>query len=202
MKCKDEDLNAKLHNNRASAHYHLGKVSFRFISRIVSIASSTVSTTELEDNGPVILFCYSALCCLFCVETFYILTHNICTQYPRLKEDSARSYLRVRERLRYELLKAVCPETSLSNSKLLLIFQNVAFLPGRPQPFRPESPLPLPQSLHLLMYVDVWPKMSSTSSSFSGNYHDCLGNIKAATALQPFYLKAIIRGENKRNLKI
>ena len=27
-KCKDEDLNAKLYNNRASAHYHLGKVSF------------------------------------------------------------------------------------------------------------------------------------------------------------------------------
>ena len=25
MKCKDEDLNAKLYNNRASAHYHLGK---------------------------------------------------------------------------------------------------------------------------------------------------------------------------------
>ena len=28
VKCKDEDLNAKLYNNRASAHYHLGKVSF------------------------------------------------------------------------------------------------------------------------------------------------------------------------------
>ena len=27
-KCKDEDLNAKLYNNRASAHYHLSKVSF------------------------------------------------------------------------------------------------------------------------------------------------------------------------------
>ena len=26
VKCQDEDLNAKLHNNRASAHYHLGKV--------------------------------------------------------------------------------------------------------------------------------------------------------------------------------
>ena len=25
VKCKDEDLNAKLYNNRASAHYHLGK---------------------------------------------------------------------------------------------------------------------------------------------------------------------------------
>ena len=28
VKCKDEDLNSKLYNNRASAHYHLGKVSF------------------------------------------------------------------------------------------------------------------------------------------------------------------------------
>ena len=28
VKCKDEDLNAKLYNNRATAHYHLGKVSF------------------------------------------------------------------------------------------------------------------------------------------------------------------------------
>ena len=28
VKCKDEDLNAKLYNNRASAHYHLGKVTF------------------------------------------------------------------------------------------------------------------------------------------------------------------------------
>ena len=28
VKCKDEDLNAKLYNKRASAHYHLGKVSF------------------------------------------------------------------------------------------------------------------------------------------------------------------------------
>ena len=28
VKCNDEDLNAKLYNNRASAHYHLGKVSF------------------------------------------------------------------------------------------------------------------------------------------------------------------------------
>ena len=28
VKCKDEDLNAKLYNNRASAHFHLGKVSF------------------------------------------------------------------------------------------------------------------------------------------------------------------------------
>ena len=28
VKCKDEDLNAKLYNNRASAHFRLGKVSF------------------------------------------------------------------------------------------------------------------------------------------------------------------------------
>ena len=28
VKCKDEDLKAKLYNNRASAHYHLGEVSF------------------------------------------------------------------------------------------------------------------------------------------------------------------------------
>ena len=26
VKCKDKDLNAKLYSNRASAHYHLGKV--------------------------------------------------------------------------------------------------------------------------------------------------------------------------------
>ena len=25
VKCRDEDLNAKLYNNRATAHYHLGK---------------------------------------------------------------------------------------------------------------------------------------------------------------------------------
>ena len=84
MKCQDEDLNAKLHNNRASAHYHLGKVSFRLISCIVSIAFSTVSITELEDNGTMILFCYPAFCCLFWVETLYILTRYICAQYLRL----------------------------------------------------------------------------------------------------------------------
>ena len=36
VKCKDEDLNAKLYNNRASAHYHLGKVSFVLTLRIVT----------------------------------------------------------------------------------------------------------------------------------------------------------------------
>ena len=56
----------------------------------------------------------------------------------------------------------------------MLIFQNVASLPGRPQPFRPESALPLPQSLHLLMYVHVSTKISSTSRpfpSFPGPLH-------------------------------
>ena len=37
---------------------------------------------------------------------------------------------------------------------------------------------------------------------FSENYHDCLNDVKAATALQPSYLKAIIRGENESHLKI
>ena len=43
VKCKDEDLNAKLYNNRASAHYHLGKVSFILTLRIVDIALYSVS---------------------------------------------------------------------------------------------------------------------------------------------------------------
>ena len=104
MKCQDEDLNAKLHNNRASAHYHLGKVSFRFISCIVSIAFSIVSTTELEDS----LLLSSIL--LSVLGRDFLNTDAL---YLRLipssliKEDSARSYLLVRERLRYEL-KAVC----------------------------------------------------------------------------------------------
>ena len=56
----------------------------------------------------------------------------------------------------------------------MLIFQNAARLPGRPQPFRPESPLPLPQSLHVLMYAHVSTKISSTSRpfpSFPGPLH-------------------------------
>ena len=56
----------------------------------------------------------------------------------------------------------------------MLIFQNAASLPGRPQPFRPESPLPLPQSLHVLMYLHVSTKISSTSRpfpSFPGPLH-------------------------------
>ena len=36
VKCEDEDLNAKLYNNRASAHYHLGKVPFILTLRIVT----------------------------------------------------------------------------------------------------------------------------------------------------------------------
>ena len=39
VKCRDEDLNAKLYNNRASAHYHLGKVSFISTLRIFNNAS-------------------------------------------------------------------------------------------------------------------------------------------------------------------
>ena len=35
--------------------------------------------------------------------------------------------------------------------------------------------------------------------SFSGNYHDCITDVKAATALRPSYLKAIIRGKKKLN---
>ena len=41
--------------------------------------------------------------------------------------------------------------------------------------------------------------------SFSGNYQDCLSDVKAATTLQASYLKAIIRGKNKKkfvNLKL
>ena len=34
------------------------------------------------------------------------------------------------------------------------------------------------------------------------NYHDCLNDVKAATALQPSYLKAIIRGKSESHLKI
>ena len=43
------------------------------------------------------------------------------------------------------------------------------------------------------------------TQSFSGNYQDCLSDVKAATTLQASYLKAIIRGKNKKkfeNLKL
>ena len=43
VKCKDEDLNAKLYNNRASAHYHLGKVSFILTLCNVDIVLYSVS---------------------------------------------------------------------------------------------------------------------------------------------------------------
>ena len=54
VKCKDEDLNAKLYNNRASAHYHLGKVSFILTLRIVDIALYSVPSILLSilHSGP------------------------------------------------------------------------------------------------------------------------------------------------------
>ena len=54
VKCKDEDLNAKLYNNRASAHYHLGKVSSILTLRIVDIALYSVPSILLSilHSGP------------------------------------------------------------------------------------------------------------------------------------------------------
>ena len=54
LKRKDEDLNAKLFNNRASAHYHLGKVSSILILRIFDIALYSVSSILLSilHSGP------------------------------------------------------------------------------------------------------------------------------------------------------
>ena len=54
VKCKDEDLNAKLYNNRASAHYHLGKVSFILSLRIVEIVLYSVSNipSSILHPGP------------------------------------------------------------------------------------------------------------------------------------------------------
>jgi len=43
VKFKDEDLNAKLYNNRASAHYHLGKVLFILTLCNVDIVLYSVS---------------------------------------------------------------------------------------------------------------------------------------------------------------
>ena len=54
VKCKDEDLNAKLYNNRASAHYHLGKVSFILTlrnSHIVLYSVPNISSSILHP-GP------------------------------------------------------------------------------------------------------------------------------------------------------
>ena len=42
VKCKDEDLNAKLYNNRALVHYHLGKVSFILTLRNTDIVLYSV----------------------------------------------------------------------------------------------------------------------------------------------------------------
>ena len=54
VKCEDEDLNAKLYNNRASAHYHLGKVSSILTLRIVDIALYSVPSILLSilHSGP------------------------------------------------------------------------------------------------------------------------------------------------------
>ena len=54
VKCEDEDLNAKLYNNRASAHYHLGKVSFILTLRIVDIVLYSISNIPLSilHHGP------------------------------------------------------------------------------------------------------------------------------------------------------
>ena len=54
VKCKDEDLNAKLYNNRASAHYHLGKVSLILTLRIVDIVLYSVPSILLSilHSGP------------------------------------------------------------------------------------------------------------------------------------------------------
>ena len=54
VKCKDEDLNAKLYNNRASAHYHLGKVSLILTLRIVDIVLYSVPSIllSIRHSGP------------------------------------------------------------------------------------------------------------------------------------------------------
>ena len=54
--CKDKDLNAKLYNNRASAHYHLGKVSF------LLYLLNALSTLHVVSNPTFYgLFCIFAL---------------------------------------------------------------------------------------------------------------------------------------------
>ena len=57
VKCRDEDLNAKLYNNRASAHYHLGKVSFISTLRIFNNALYFVSTIPWFFLHVSLLFC-------------------------------------------------------------------------------------------------------------------------------------------------
>ena len=52
VKCNDADLNAKLYNNRASAHYHLGKVSFILTLRFVDIVLYFVPNIPLSILHP------------------------------------------------------------------------------------------------------------------------------------------------------
>ena len=33
VNCKDDELNTKLYSNRATAHFHLGKILFSFVSK-------------------------------------------------------------------------------------------------------------------------------------------------------------------------
>ena len=56
VKCKDEDLNAKLYDNRASAHYHLGKVSF-----ILYLLNALSTLHVVPDPTFYCLFCIFAL---------------------------------------------------------------------------------------------------------------------------------------------
>ena len=56
------------------------------------------------------------------------------------------------------------------------------------------------QTRHINLFLFL--RMIIIWVSFLENYHDCLNDAKAATALQPSYLKAIIRGENEYQLKI
>ena len=54
FRCNDEDLNAKLYNNRASAHYHLGKVSLILTLCNVDIVLYSVSNipSSILHPGP------------------------------------------------------------------------------------------------------------------------------------------------------
>ncbi|XP_073232029.1 stress-induced-phosphoprotein 1-like [Porites lutea] len=52
VKCNDADLNAKLYDNRASAHYHLGKVSFILTLRTVDIVLYFVPNIPLSILHP------------------------------------------------------------------------------------------------------------------------------------------------------
>ena len=53
-KCKDEDLNAKLYSNRASAHYHLGKVitfTLRHFWTLGYLSGEIVKPVSKADSG-------------------------------------------------------------------------------------------------------------------------------------------------------